>query len=81
MHREDVKAELKKRFRTVAAFERAFALPEKSVADVLRGRPSARVTTAIEQALSTPLPDIGESELSDSSATNRATHRLNAGAR
>ncbi len=76
-HPEDVKAELRKRFGTVAAFERATDLPEKSVNDLFRGRISARVATAIEQALKRPVP---QSEHSDSSA-HLPSHRLNAGAR
>ncbi len=51
MHREDVKAALRKSFGSIFAFERANALPRKSVSDVLRGRPNQRVTSAIEQAL------------------------------
>lgn len=56
MHREDVKAELRKRFRSVARFERLRGLPEKSVHEVLRGRKSARVSDAIAAALTEPLP-------------------------
>lgn len=51
MHKEDVNAALRKRFGSVAAFERAKALPEKSVHDLLRGRPSARVRDAVESAI------------------------------
>ena len=51
MHREDVKAALRKGFGSIFAFERAHALPRKSVSDVLRGRPNQRVATAIERAL------------------------------
>jgi hypothetical protein len=76
-----VKAELRIRFGSVAAFERAKGLPEKSVNDLLRGRPSARVRQAIDDALSKPLISANESELSDSSQKESASHRLNAGAR
>ncbi len=79
MHREDVKSALRKRHGSVAAFERAAGLPEKSVADVLRGRPSARVTKAIEHELNAPT--FPKSEVSDCSAIGAAAHRLNAGAR
>lgn len=48
MHREDVIAAIKKQFGTLTAFERAHALPRKSVNDVLRGRKSARVQRAID---------------------------------
>lgn len=51
MHREDVKAALRKSYGSIFAFERAQQLPRKSVSDVLRGRPNQRVTSAIEDAL------------------------------
>lgn len=56
MHPEDVKAALRKRFGSVAKFERMRGLPEKSVHDMLRQRKSARVSRAIEAALTEPLP-------------------------
>lgn len=76
-HPEDVKTELRKRFGSVANFERTKKLPEKSVHDVLRRRTSKRVSDAITTALATPLD---ESEFSDSTGADSA-HRLNAGAR
>ena len=51
MHREDMKAALRKNFGSIFAFERAYDLPRKSVSDVLRGRPNQRVTGMIERAL------------------------------
>jgi lambda repressor-like predicted transcriptional regulator len=78
MHPEDIKAGLRKRFGTIVSFERAKGLPDKSVNDVLRGRPNARVTKAIEDALSGPAP---QSNLSDCSETGRETHRLISAAR
>lgn len=57
-HPEDIKAALRKRYRSVAAFEREKGLPAKSVTEVLRGRKSARVSTAIEAALIEPLPQV-----------------------
>jgi lambda repressor-like predicted transcriptional regulator len=57
MHREDVKAELRKRFGSVAAFERSRNLPAKSVNEILRGRKSARVADAIDDALNEPIPE------------------------
>jgi lambda repressor-like predicted transcriptional regulator len=51
MHPEDVKAGLRKRYGTVADFERAKGLPPKSVTEVLRGRAWQRVSDAIECAL------------------------------
>ncbi len=81
MHRADVKAGLEKRFGSVAAFERALELPEKSVNDVLRGRPRKHVRDAIEKALATPVPLLDESEVSDTSAGATANHRQSAEAR
>jgi lambda repressor-like predicted transcriptional regulator len=81
LDREDVIAGLRKRFRSVAAFERVASLPEKSVSDVLRGRSSARVEAAIVEALSTPVSSFRQSEGSDDSATPDSAHRQNAGAR
>ena len=52
MHREDVKAALRKSYGSIFAFERARDLPRKSVSDVLRGRPNQRVALAIETVLS-----------------------------
>lgn len=78
LHPEDVKAEIRKKFGAVAAFERQKGLPEKSVNDVLRGRTSARVRQAIEQVIGQSLI---QSEDSDDSSDVSGTHRLNAEAR
>jgi lambda repressor-like predicted transcriptional regulator len=77
MHPEDVKAGIRKRFGTIAAFELAKGLPPKSVNDVLRGRQNARVTKAVEDALSTPETLLPQSELSDGSEESDGAHRLN----
>lgn len=79
LDKEDVVAGLRKRFRSVAAFERAKALPEKSVHDLLRGRASARVQAAVEDALSKPVTPL--SEVSDGNTEEAVAHRLNAGGR
>ncbi len=54
MHSEEIKAELRKRFGTVFAFEDAANLPRKSVSDFLRGRSSRRVRDAILAAIDLP---------------------------
>ncbi|MET0269665.1 MAG: helix-turn-helix domain-containing protein [Sphingomonas sp.] len=54
MHREDVKAVLRKSYGSIFAFERLHDLPRKSVSDVLRGRPNSRVANAIEKVLAAP---------------------------
>ena len=51
MDHEDIRCAIRKRFGTVAAFERANALPAKSVSDIFRGRKSARVQQAIDSVL------------------------------
>lgn len=76
MHPEDVKAGIRKRYGTVAEFERAKGLPPKSVTEVLRGRAWKRVSDAIEAALQESLPPLHPSEVSDSSAAAGPTHRL-----
>jgi len=55
MHREDIKADIRKSFGSVAAFERLHGLPAKSVTDFFRGRSSQRVKAAVEQAVSSCL--------------------------
>lgn len=57
MHKEDVKASLRKQFGSVAAFERTRNLPEKSVTDLLRGYTSARVRKAVEDAIAAQSDD------------------------
>lgn len=85
LHREDIKARLRKRFRSVTAFERAKGLPAKSVSDVLRGRSSAATERAIIEELFTQDSKAakrtkkrsGESDISDKASTVDAqSHRL-----
>ena len=75
MHREDVKSELRKRFGSVAAFERQHGLPVKSVTDLLRGYPSKRVETAVVNAI------FPQSEGSDLNSELDTAHRINSGGR
>lgn len=53
LHREDIKAALRKRYGSVTAFEEAKGLPKKSVSDVLRGRSAAETEQAIVNELAT----------------------------
>jgi len=76
MHPEDVKAELRKRFGSVAKFERAKELPPKSVTDVLRGYKSARVEKAINEAICVPIQMV-ESDVSGCKPETRLSHRQN----
>jgi lambda repressor-like predicted transcriptional regulator len=79
-HSEDVKAILRKRYRSVAAFERAEGLARQSVTEILRGRPSARTRKAVERVIRDHLKSV-ESIVSVDSAAGTPAHRLNAGAR
>lgn len=55
MHREDIKAALRKRHGTLVAFEQKKTLPKGSVKDVLRGRAVAQTEKAIAADLKEPL--------------------------
>lgn len=57
-HREDVKAALRKKFKTLTAFEQHLSLPVGSVKDVLRGRAVSRTEKAIADAIGIPLAEI-----------------------
>lgn len=57
-HPEDIKAMIRKKFRTIAAFERAKNLPARSVKDVLRGRSRPRIAAAIAAAVEVPLHEL-----------------------
>ncbi|MFN7400323.1 MAG: helix-turn-helix domain-containing protein [Sandaracinobacter sp.] len=58
MHREDIKAELRKRYGSLIAFERAKGLPTASVKDVLRGRSVARTRRAVAEELGKPVEQV-----------------------
>jgi len=79
-HLEDVKAAIRKRYRSVAAFERAEGLARQAVTEVFRGRTSARTVKAIERVLREE-KQRRESIDSDSNENGTPAHRLNAGAR
>lgn len=50
-HREDIKAELRKKHGSVAEFERRTGLPKRSVKDVLDGKSRPEVAKAVAVAL------------------------------
>lgn len=87
LHKEDIKAGLRKSHGTLAAFEVKKGLPAGSVKDVLRGRSVARTENAIAVALKKPLHDLfprryGRDELStkvDNSKPAHPAHRLSDG--
>ena len=54
LHREDIKAELRKRYGSVADFERTEGLPPRSVKDVLAGKSRPEIARAVARALNRP---------------------------
>lgn len=54
-HPEDIKAMIRKRYKSIAAFERSQDLPARSVKDVLRGRSRPRIAVAIAEAINEPI--------------------------
>lgn len=80
LHREDIKAILRKRHGTIVRFADARGLSKQSVADFMRGRTSARVADAIEAELLAAQSE-EQSIKVDNSDADTGTHRLNAGAR
>jgi lambda repressor-like predicted transcriptional regulator len=76
MHKEDVKAVLRKTFGSVAAFERAHGLATQSVSEVLRGRSSKRTIDAIERVLREHA-GVAESITAVDTDAASAFHRLN----
>lgn len=58
IHPVEIKAQLKKRYGSVLAFERYRRLPPESVRDVLRGRSNVRVAHAIADELGLELHQI-----------------------
>ena len=86
-HPELIKAELRIRYGSMAAFERYYGLPDRSARDVLRGKSVARTAQAIAAELDRPVHELfpGRFEHSshngDDSAASGTAHRLNDGAK
>lgn len=78
-HPEDVKAAIRKRFGSLAAFERAERLSVGSVSDILRGRPSTRTTKAVERVLREQV-NPSESIIPVDSVSVSGAHRQNGAA-
>jgi lambda repressor-like predicted transcriptional regulator len=57
-HPEDIKAALRKRHKSVAAFERNAGLPSRSVKDVLGGKSRPRIALAIAEELDVLVHDL-----------------------
>lgn len=85
VHKEDIKAALRKKHGSVSAFEKLRGLPRGSVRDVLRGRAVSRTARAIAKELGSTteglFPGRFKSHFRDNSESGNLTHRLNAGAR
>ncbi|MGR4892243.1 transcriptional regulator [Sphingopyxis sp. LARHCG72] len=77
MHREDIKAALRKRYGTIRQFELDHDLSRGAVHEVLRNRRWAKVERAIEQALGV---SDSQSEKTDSKR-KAVTHGLSAEAK
>ncbi|QQQ19710.1 helix-turn-helix domain-containing protein [Brevundimonas vitis] len=86
-HKERIKADLRIKFGTLRAFEERQGLPADSTRDVLRGRKSLRVETAIAGALGRPISKLFphrkadhprgiESTKRDDTPQKRDAHRL-----
>ncbi|WP_424539735.1 helix-turn-helix domain-containing protein [Sphingopyxis granuli] len=74
MHREDIKAALRKKYGTIRQFEIDHNLSRGAVHEVLRNRRWAKVERAIAEALGVPE---SQSEKTDSKR-NAGAHRLSA---
>ncbi len=84
-HREDIKAELRKRYGTLGAFQEAFGLKGQAVRDLLRGKSNAAraavanvmgVDPAHLKITTAQVPLCGRH-----TSARRARHRLNGGAK
>lgn len=85
-HPEDIKAAIRKIHGTVVEFERARALPHRSVRDVLRGKAVHRTAKAIAVELGEPVERLfpgryRASHNGDNSTRQNCSHSLNAGAK
>jgi lambda repressor-like predicted transcriptional regulator len=90
VHTEDIKAALRKRYKSLRSFEIAKELPSGAVKDVLRGRTSGPTERAICDALNKsphtvfparykPTPGAGESTKADDNTPKDLAHRLISG--
>jgi len=82
-HPEDIKGALRKKYGSVAAFERAKRLPALSVRDILRGKKRGRIARIVAADLGIPLTDLdifqSGSHNRDISSGAAASHYLNEG--
>lgn len=84
-HPEDIKAELRKRYGSIAEFERKTSLPARSVKDVLRGRSRPTIAQAVAKGIDRSVHELfpdrfSESPSGDAMAKRVRSHRLNCAA-
>jgi hypothetical protein len=77
LHYEDIKASIRKKWRTLKAFEEHAGLPLGGVNDYGRGKTSARVRRAIEQHLQSLIAPGIPAGIPDVSSESPGKHRLN----
>ncbi|WP_293858417.1 helix-turn-helix domain-containing protein [Sphingomonas sp. SCN 67-18] len=86
LHPEEIKAQLRMKFGSLAAFEQARGLGERSVSQVLIGRPSRAAAEAIASELDIPLQRVSShyhrlTTVVGNKPQTVGLHRLNAEAR
>lgn len=80
VHPEDIKAAIRKRYRSLRRFEAAENLAHNSIADIFRGRKSARTERAIRRVLADETRERARKSIGqDASADSRGNQPLNAG--
>lgn len=80
IHPERIKSEIRIRYGSLAKFERAKGLKERSVTDVLRGKTSRHTAEAIAVELGHSVESLFASANADDSAAIAIAHVQNAGA-
>ncbi len=79
LHYEDIKASIRKKYKTLRAFERAHGLYPKSVHNHFRGLRNRKVQAAVERHLLSIISPVAMSDGAQPSTATPAAHRSNAG--
>ncbi|MFZ5748234.1 MAG: helix-turn-helix domain-containing protein [Pseudomonadota bacterium] len=83
IHREEIKARLRIRFKSLARFEQAFDLPRHSVSDVLTGKSRPDAARRIAEALGYQIHELFPGRYTADGSTiirrKSPTHRQNGG--
>lgn len=77
LHYEDIKASIRKKYKTLRAFERSHGLPKNSIHNHFRGFTSKRVRVAVERHLAAIVAPTALYDEAQSSTPSSRTHRLN----